>query len=544
MVKVEFSYNPYLVETNIKFNGQNPRINSLVEKYQHNVLQTWVSKIPSIFYDEMNGFDFELEFSGTILDYEDVKAAFLNAGVDDTQVRIFHKNELDCRYSKVQQISKLLQWFDENRNRKFDFTLFMEENDELFHNSYNCVVINGHVSEEILFEEYHIDIEAVDDVHELDNTKLFHTPLVICIDDNSVQNLKNNLKYFFSRKDIDQEQLFFIIQPTLHAASIERTIKDLGVASPKLIMSVKDELVKKYIEIYPVTDYIYRVIKVLKENEETISAQLNHENEQSVITNRKIHNRIDELEDILKRLKASVEKFANRDNLEMSTEMLEAKTCLMESILNWKNKKTKITKENEAVNVSKEFEDTLGDLYQKFNQKILSVVAVAQSAIETEYKEWYQQVDFDVDFEPIVCKATAVTNKTLPEISGELLKLKEEQYVMPKEDIFGLLFKSSEDRELQPVLEVTYYYQRWRDYATGIVEPIVDDTIKGYEIVLNNYSLEVAEEYEEHLNQLIKEQTSIKEEVAAQLSDDELKLQRDNDWLVEFQDQLKIIERG
>lgn len=49
MVKVELNYNPYLLETNIKFNGQMPRINSLVEKYQQNTLQTWVDKMPSIF---------------------------------------------------------------------------------------------------------------------------------------------------------------------------------------------------------------------------------------------------------------------------------------------------------------------------------------------------------------------------------------------------------------------------------------------------------------------------------------------------------------
>ena len=73
MVKAELSYNPYLLETKITFNGQEPRINSLVEKYQQETLQNWVRRIPSIFYDEMNGYDFELEFSGTKLEYEDLE---------------------------------------------------------------------------------------------------------------------------------------------------------------------------------------------------------------------------------------------------------------------------------------------------------------------------------------------------------------------------------------------------------------------------------------------------------------------------------------
>lgn len=34
MVKVELSYNPYLLETDIKFNGSSPMVNSVVEKYK------------------------------------------------------------------------------------------------------------------------------------------------------------------------------------------------------------------------------------------------------------------------------------------------------------------------------------------------------------------------------------------------------------------------------------------------------------------------------------------------------------------------------
>ena len=63
MMKAELNYNPYLLETSVKFNGQAPRINSLVEKFQNSSLQKWVHRIPDIFYDEMNGFDFELDFS-------------------------------------------------------------------------------------------------------------------------------------------------------------------------------------------------------------------------------------------------------------------------------------------------------------------------------------------------------------------------------------------------------------------------------------------------------------------------------------------------
>ena len=107
MVKAELSYNPYLQETDIKFNGQSPRINSHVEKYMDKKLQIWIKKIPRIFKDEMNGYGFNLEFSGTELDLNELRKSFADAGVSDEQVHIFHKNELDERDEKLKQMSQM-----------------------------------------------------------------------------------------------------------------------------------------------------------------------------------------------------------------------------------------------------------------------------------------------------------------------------------------------------------------------------------------------------------------------------------------------------
>ena len=42
MIKTELSYNPYLMEIDMRFNGQPPRINSLIEKYQNIMLQAFI----------------------------------------------------------------------------------------------------------------------------------------------------------------------------------------------------------------------------------------------------------------------------------------------------------------------------------------------------------------------------------------------------------------------------------------------------------------------------------------------------------------------
>lgn len=143
MIKDELNYNPYLLETSVKFNGQAPRINSLVEKFQEGSLQKWVRRIPDIFYDEMNGYDFELDFSGTKRDFLEVVDAFRRKGVSDNLVHVFHKNELDGRYEKSRLIDVLIAWLEENENRNFDFSAFKKEHADLFDSSYVYIIFQG-----------------------------------------------------------------------------------------------------------------------------------------------------------------------------------------------------------------------------------------------------------------------------------------------------------------------------------------------------------------------------------------------------------------
>lgn len=137
MVRAELAYNPYLLETEVRFNNMSPRINSLVEKYKNEKLQTWISKVPSVFYDEMNGYYFELDFSGTNLDFEELKKSFMQAGVGKDLVQLFHKGDLAERREKLHEIEELLKWLEETPNRKFDFETFRNEHRDIFDNIFN-----------------------------------------------------------------------------------------------------------------------------------------------------------------------------------------------------------------------------------------------------------------------------------------------------------------------------------------------------------------------------------------------------------------------
>lgn len=81
MVNAELQHNPYLLETEVKFNGQEPKINSQIEKFENKLLADWVRDVPRMFYDEMNGYDFDLFFSGTEYDFQKLQQTFISLGV-------------------------------------------------------------------------------------------------------------------------------------------------------------------------------------------------------------------------------------------------------------------------------------------------------------------------------------------------------------------------------------------------------------------------------------------------------------------------------
>ena len=62
VVVAEMTHNPYLLITKVKFNGEEPKINSQIEKYERQPLKDWVYRIPNIFYNEMNGYYFDFYF--------------------------------------------------------------------------------------------------------------------------------------------------------------------------------------------------------------------------------------------------------------------------------------------------------------------------------------------------------------------------------------------------------------------------------------------------------------------------------------------------
>lgn len=87
MTKVSIIYNPYKLTTAITVNGQKPKQNSSLN-VENRRLQEWVENLPRILVDEWRDNSFEIQFTGTQVDFDDLKAAFDTA---DQNVKVSFK---------------------------------------------------------------------------------------------------------------------------------------------------------------------------------------------------------------------------------------------------------------------------------------------------------------------------------------------------------------------------------------------------------------------------------------------------------------------
>ncbi len=79
MKKIFIKYNPYYLETKFTIDGKslptNSEINARINQPDVR-LQEWIEDLPQLLIDECNDKKFDIQFHGTILDYEDVKEVF------------------------------------------------------------------------------------------------------------------------------------------------------------------------------------------------------------------------------------------------------------------------------------------------------------------------------------------------------------------------------------------------------------------------------------------------------------------------------------
>ena len=85
MAQIYVKYNPYRMETKIKVNGNPVCSDSILYKVTKGKrLQEWVGEFPQMLVDEFNSIDFDIEFYGMSLDWDDFEDVFKRAKENGT----------------------------------------------------------------------------------------------------------------------------------------------------------------------------------------------------------------------------------------------------------------------------------------------------------------------------------------------------------------------------------------------------------------------------------------------------------------------------
>lgn len=538
MISVELQNNPYLLETYVRFNGQRPKINCQIEKYENQLLSDWVSNVPQIFYDEMNGYDFDLIFSGTEYDFQKLNQAFAANDVTPEQVRLIMRNELEDAEVKSDEINKMLEWLRSERNRQFDFEVFYNANKELFEETFSCVLIRG-IDE--LTEGLTFTLENVNSIEEIAGTNLTYVPVVFVVENNILKRFRRELTELLVRKDVEQKQLFFYISPSMDQEYVIRFIQDLGVKNPHVISRLDDGNIATYIKNYPMIVYVREVIQTIEKEIKIMDAQLKEKNEQSAIENAEVHYQISALEEIVDKIKEVDRNFVDLDNYSGGTKFSNLKDELEDLIKKWKIRKTKVVGESDIDKNAAEYEQDLIKYMSEFYKNATAYYQYERGRIEKEFKDIYLKQPLDPEYEPEGVVLSMPSKTVIMGIKEVLVELKEERFE-EKPDLFDFFKVSSETKEL--VLVVTSYYEKWREKAVELIIPNVENYIEESQKNLQNYYNELAKKYHEKLSNLHDCKVKEKNNIASKLSEDERLLQADNEWLTKFKDQLIRIERG
>lgn len=545
MVQVELDYNPYLKETKIKFNGNEPRINSLVEKYTKSKLQSWIKDIPTIFHDEMNGFDFELLFSGTDLEFEELVDVFSIINEKIEQVKLIHKNRLESRDIKIERITKLIEWLLVNKNKNFDFKNYFDENNEQIYEDYRYIILYAELQNSSILNDKKVRVENIFDINELKNTNLKNTPILVCVDRQVYSGLQKDIKQLLSRNDIEKEQLFFLVENSLNLNIVERTIKDLGIDSPNIVKAIDDKNVLTYFDVHPITEYINKMIYTFENISSVIKDKLMVESENVAITNKDLYKQIKSLDNTLESLQKALNHFKMRDDIYLITLSSTYKFLIDDfenKLYRWRSRRTKTHSYQEAKEYSIKLSEKIVDWGEEFKQNLNIYEDELRKNIYERYNEWYVLGKCEVDYLSKVFLKGTKEESFVNDINEELMELKQENLIVPGKGLIAHIF-GSDDNEKEEELQTTWTMNEWKNYIKDFAFPLMNLMIKRSEDKLVQYADSLVKDYQNKLKEMIDSKTKERNNLVSRLSNEEIQLENDNNWLVELNFQINGIEK-
>lgn len=543
MVTAELNYNPYSQKTEVKFNGQEPRINSMVEKYIKSPLRDWVNDVPKIYYDEMNGYGFRFEFSGTALDYEELKKAFQKIGVYD-QIELNHKNQIASREDKNRAIDELLEWLENNPNENLNYEEFRADNSGMFDTDYSLKVIGDVEVASDALRDMDVEIEVIDDIKDLDHNKLSCIPIVLYIDENTISNLQSNIKYLIAKEDVSEEQLFLWVKNSISAQKVRRTVYDLGISNPKVIDKIDDDIVLEYLRLYPISDYIYNSLNLLKDVASRIRKPIDEKNEEYSKKNVEFKLRLQNVDGRIATTKKAKEDLKEYSFYNLTAEKWKKLPQEFESVIRkWKEGKTLIKNDENAADAqAKAFDKDIAKATEKLSKICSDYKLKDYSLLEKDIKAICEHVeDFEARLLDEKYKAPC-SIKNEVEIVEALKKKNVSKFIQRQEGLVDKLFNGNKPANNELEMATIYYFNDWRNLVAEKVCPHINEKIDAIYGDITKVSDGYISMYKEFLEDVYKKQIEEKEKLLSNLSTEEKNMQKSLAWIQNFEDRLVVIE--
>lgn len=544
MVKVELKYNPYVLETKVYFNGQLPKINSQIEKFENKRLFVWSDKLLDILYSEMNGYDFDLDFSGTKADYEKIKYLIKKNHLN-SEIRLNFVNRLEEAAKKCRRFKEMITWLKRSSIEEFHFLEFWEINQEyMIENNLLYVLVDKKVAD-FSIEDLDVNVESIDSISQLPENIGFY-PVLLVLDADKEAEFRQNLLALLQRKDLIADQIFILISENVNLAYYIRLINDLGLKQPQFIHSIDSPLIYDYFENYVRIDFLFKALKILETQKDMTSTKLDQKFETMKQNNREIFEKISKLDKEIADIQSAIEQFENWHLVMYKNEFEKLYVQLNETITHWKSRTKQIRNDSEAEKMMKELQGLTEKSLFEFKNAANRLFDAKLSELMNIFSRLYKDSNIQDSFYVHSRNELIISKYEVKNFSEKLRALRQERLV-PKEDIFGIInriVKNEQNNIQELVSDISYDLDKFREIACNETLPIAQNLLIDIENRLQSLQLYIVDEYKTHLSTILNEKLLEKANEANQLSAAEKYLQDKKDWLIEFSGQLSEIERG
>lgn len=535
MLKVEIRYNPYTLEYVINLNGREPRINSQLEKYQKMPLHRWVNELPEILYEEMNGYEFEIVYSGTELEYNEIVEEFRKRNISENEVKCISKSFIEDRFTKIERMENIKKWLEDNPCKLFDLSLFKSENSTFYDDGYSLIYLGINTIANMIIHNINITSHTIQNFEELKDVQLDTIPIVVDCDQIDLGSILDSNK--IHDLGINMNQLFFMTKNS----DIKKELCDYRISNPLIINSLDEPHLQEYFICYSITEKISETINVFKRKLEIISKQLRDDEHNSEIEKETQNPIIKDLEEKITRLEQGIKEYDELRKEKIVSFRENLYESFITAIQKWEQKQINTTNNDEAKKMAKKLDNELQKQYGNFLKNAKKMYDSQVKSIGSKCKKIYEQATGEVVEEPKCDKG--LPDLVMPSIYEDLMSIKDEKTEIVKSKP-NLFIKGQNSEEVTEINVATYKYEKWRKEACSKATPIIEKILKTGENNLREYGNMAITKYTTQLKNTTNNNRKDFTELNNQLSEGAKLIQQEKKWIADFASKVELLERN